>query len=188
MATAWGTQLEDIIVKLRERGKVTPAYSGEMLRNKYWTGLRSERLKNATRHKFDVPGSFLDLLAHVRAVEHEFKEAERVKGSNKTKTAKIHQATPKEDPPVVDVAAIASSAAIAAVQPILERMAALMENHGVQRGSWQEERPRGNLTDGCFRCGGLDHFARGCRAVLPGSSTNRPETGNGAAPLPGSGQ
>ena len=178
---AWGSRLQDIVVQLRQRGRLQA--TDEMLRGRFWTGLRSERIKNATRHRFDSSGTFLEMQAHVRAAEHEFSEAERRKGG-KMRPTKASCAAVTETGP--DPVAVASAAAVAAVQPLVDRLEALIvaQVEVRQVGREKQFKPSQiNENAGCYRCGGLDHFKRGCRAVLP---AGKPENGN--KPLPGSGQ
>ena len=120
---AWAGRLEDIVSQLRQRGKVNHHSSDEMLRNKLWVGLCSEQLKGATRHKFDSSATYLELLGYARSVEQEMvQEEER---NTKPKTARISQEVVQ--PPPVDFAAVASAAAVKAVQPMMERRMAFME-------------------------------------------------------------
>ena len=120
MAT-WAGRLEVTIAQLRHRGKVTASASEEMLRNKFWVGLRMDGLKNATRHKFDGQDWYLDLLGYARSVEQELAQT----GLQKPKLARVSQEVLPS--PEVDIAAVASAAAVKAVQPMMERLNAFME-------------------------------------------------------------
>ncbi|MEW8545549.1 MAG: hypothetical protein AB2693_18670, partial [Candidatus Thiodiazotropha sp.] len=71
--TAWGLRLEEILQKAVMKGHVRKEETDGMLRNKFWKYLRSERLKNATRTKFETLKNFEDLRKAVRAEEHEMK-------------------------------------------------------------------------------------------------------------------
>ena len=206
---AWAGCLEDIIAQLRQRGKVATNSSEEMIRNKFWVGLRMDDLKNATRHKFDDQASYLDLLGYARSVEQELAECK----APKPKVARINQESVGN--PEVDVAAVASAAAVKAVQPMMDRMETFIERQAQQSGPWNRQHnnsagtegrqrsgngqqwqgqrsgpppwnrqpngpagPEGHQPSGdgqqpqrppqgCFRCGGLDYYKRGCRATLP---------------------
>ena len=178
---AWAGRLEDIVSQLRQRGKVNQVSSDEMLRNKLWVGLYSERLKAATRHKFDSSATYLELLGYSRSVEQEMAQEEQL--NPRHKTARISQEVVQ--PPPVDFAAVASAAAVKAVQPMMDRMMAFMEKQG-QRPAQQHHSPQltgpaersgpqpegsrqRQRSRGCYRCGGLDHYKKGCRAILPGN-------------------
>ena len=69
-AAVWGCRLESILNKVHRRGYVT-ANMQEMLRTKFWSGLRDDRIKNAIRHKFDANQDFESLLRAARQVEME---------------------------------------------------------------------------------------------------------------------
>ena len=70
---AWGLRLEEILQKAVDKGHVRQAEKNDMLRNKFWKSLRSDRLKNATRTKFETLTEFDMLRRAVRAEEHEMK-------------------------------------------------------------------------------------------------------------------
>lgn len=45
----WGIRLEEIFQKAKDKGHVTDEQKDQMLKNKFWRGLYSSDLKNATR-------------------------------------------------------------------------------------------------------------------------------------------
>ncbi|MCG7874804.1 MAG: hypothetical protein N0C90_00560, partial [Candidatus Thiodiazotropha endolucinida] len=63
----------------------------DMLRNKFWTGLMDDRLKNASRHKYDSVRDFGELLREVRKIEME------LTGSAKLKRNAQHHASTAEN-------------------------------------------------------------------------------------------
>ena len=69
-AAVWGCRLESILDKAVERGQANKEAINEMLRTKFWTGLKPE-LKDATAHKYEIITSYEELLKFVRCVEHE---------------------------------------------------------------------------------------------------------------------
>ncbi len=68
----WGCRLEDMLDKAKHQGQVAEKDMDQMLRNKFWMGLRSE-LKVSTRHKFDAIKEFDELRIQIRRIEHECK-------------------------------------------------------------------------------------------------------------------
>ena len=62
--------MESILDKAVQRGQVNKEAMNEMLRTKFWTGLKPE-LKDATAHKYEIITSYEELLKFVRRVEHE---------------------------------------------------------------------------------------------------------------------
>jgi hypothetical protein len=89
----YGCRLEDILGKAVRRGAVSKQQVGEMLRNKLWTGLRDERMRNATRYKYETVKDVDMLMAELRAVEHEMKEMDGVsaKGNKSSQKAVLMQ-------------------------------------------------------------------------------------------------
>ncbi|RUA06894.1 MAG: hypothetical protein DSY43_00980 [Gammaproteobacteria bacterium] len=76
----YGCRLEDTISSAIDRGIVAREQADEMLRSKFWSGLKDERVKNVTRHRVDHIRDFDTLLAEVRAAEQEVKENEKMWG------------------------------------------------------------------------------------------------------------
>ena len=68
---AWGLRLEEILQKAIEKGHVDRMSRNRMLHTKFWKSLRSEKLKNATRVKFETIKIFEELRKAVRAEEYE---------------------------------------------------------------------------------------------------------------------
>ena len=71
--TAWGLRLEEIFQRAIEKGKAREEDRDSTLREQFWKSLRSERLKNATRVKYENIESFELLRKAVRAEENEIK-------------------------------------------------------------------------------------------------------------------
>ena len=69
-AAVWGCRLETILGKVQRRGHIS-SNAQEMLRTKFWSGLKDERVKSALRHKFDANYDFEALLRAARSVELE---------------------------------------------------------------------------------------------------------------------
>ena len=69
-AVAWGLRLEEILQKASEKGLVRDEDKDEMLRNKFWRSLRSDRLKNKTMVQFHKGLDFVSLRKAVREVCH----------------------------------------------------------------------------------------------------------------------
>ena len=72
-SVAWGLRIEEILQKAVDKGHVKNTDTNEMLRNIFWKNLRNDRLKNATRAKFENIHSFKLLRRAVRAEEYDMK-------------------------------------------------------------------------------------------------------------------
>ena len=66
---AWGCRLEDLLSRVRDLSSASAARS--MLRSRYWSGIYSDRVRNALRHHFDDGVDFESLLKHARIAEQE---------------------------------------------------------------------------------------------------------------------
>ena len=69
--TVYGCRLESLLQMAIQSGHVKSASRNDMLRSRFWTGLRDEKLKSQTRHMFDSINEFDTLLRRIRAVEQE---------------------------------------------------------------------------------------------------------------------
>ncbi len=75
--SSWGIKLEDLLQQAISRGSHFDAETKDaMLRNKFWTGLRSSHLKDATRHVFYSSIDFMKLMQSVRIIEQELVSAQ----------------------------------------------------------------------------------------------------------------
>ena len=68
--TKWSCRLEDILDKARERGELAGLTPDDMLRGKFWLGLKSE-LREAARGKVERVQNFDELRMEVRRIESE---------------------------------------------------------------------------------------------------------------------
>ena len=70
--TLWSIRLEEVYQTTKERGHGSDSQKDEMLKNKFWRGLRSTELKNATRVRFEKDNVGFEMLrTKVRAAEYE---------------------------------------------------------------------------------------------------------------------
>ncbi len=84
----WGCRLVDILSQILEQGGVTEEASKDMLRTKFWFGLRDSRVREATRYQLDSGLDYEALFRAVRVVEQEFESS---------KTALSHQSSLQSD-------------------------------------------------------------------------------------------
>ena len=67
--SAWGCRLEDLLSRVTESRSAAAART--MLRSRYWSGLYSDKIRNALRHHFDEGADFEALLRQARITEQE---------------------------------------------------------------------------------------------------------------------
>ena len=68
---SYGSRLEQTITKAVVSGHIDIVAKDAMLRSKFWTGLKSQSLKNSTRHLYDSVKDFHSLLREIRKVDQE---------------------------------------------------------------------------------------------------------------------
>lgn len=81
----YGSRLEQTLSRAIRCGHADFAAKDAMLRSKFWTGLKSQELKNSTRHLYDSVKDFQVLLREIRKVEQE--EVSSSRPPTKTKVA-----------------------------------------------------------------------------------------------------
>ena len=67
--SAWGCRLEDLLSRVTDSRSAAAART--MLRSRYWSGLYSDKIRNALRHHFDEGADFEALLRQARITEQE---------------------------------------------------------------------------------------------------------------------
>ena len=66
---AWGLRLEEIMQRAIDKGQVRTEEKNNLLRDKFWRSLRSERLRSATKYEFRTVLDFEQLVKAVRTEE-----------------------------------------------------------------------------------------------------------------------
>lgn len=75
----YASRLEETISKAIQFGFIDQVAKDAMLRNKFWTGLYSQTLKNSTRHLYDSIKDFQILLKEIRKVQQEDQGQQKTK-------------------------------------------------------------------------------------------------------------
>lgn len=88
--TSWGLRVEEILQKAIRKGHIHPEQRNNMLRTKFWRGLRSTDLKNATRMYFESESNFEALRKKVRSEECEIQSDPRPPLSSTAPPDKAH--------------------------------------------------------------------------------------------------
>ena len=71
--TAWSLRIEDIVERAIKKRQIRKEEKDKKLRDRFWNYLRNERLKNATRTKYENLVNFEDLRRAVREEENDMK-------------------------------------------------------------------------------------------------------------------
>ena len=164
----WGCRLESLVANAIEKGKISPSAKNDMLKSKFWVDLYDDRLKNATRHKYDSIDDFAELCIAVRAIEHELAEGDKHKRKPSLGKVQSHQMTNSG-------AAVSKESEKTEQQLILEKLELLSTRMDKletipQRRSRTTHKPRRaqqHLRVAqviCYRCGKEGHVALGCRS------------------------
>ena len=117
-----GNGLQDIVVLLKEHGKVTPSSAEDILKYKFWTGLQSEHIRTATCHRC-IPrwviswnlGLCSSCWGGVQGTSS-IQQASQILAGN----------SPGESQSKAGIVATVASAEVKAVKPMLEQMMAAL--------------------------------------------------------------
>ena len=176
-AAVWGCRLESVMNKVHRRGYLS-ANIAEMLRTKFWSGLRDERVKNAIRHKFDANQDFVSLLHAARCVEVESvrddqPDAQKPKTNHQTAKVNVQQTPTLES----------------RFEDLLREMSAMrtefrdfrQREPTPQMDERAQLRQRLRSTGSCFYCHDPGHFIADCtkRPPRPSNQQPPPASGNG---------
>ena len=200
-----GCRLETQMVLLLAKDKVKEDSKDEMLRTRLWSGLKSEKLKEATRHKFDSGIDFNSLLVEIRGTEQELGLTSTSKQAKRSVLSHQSVASSEDTQGKAEVGQSDSMTA-EMLKQILSRIEQLESKinqpyHNQQpkpKPRCTNSKPRGNNSANtpqnghdsestklvCFRCGRSDHIKRGCRAEY--HINGQPL--NGKQPAPGARQ
>ena len=78
---SFGSRLEQTLSRAVKYGHIDLVAKDAMLRSKYWTGFKSQVLKNSTRHLYDSIKDFSTLLREIRKVDSEESSSKPLKNS-----------------------------------------------------------------------------------------------------------
>lgn len=90
----YGSRLEQLVSKAVRLGHIDFVAKDAMLRSKFWSGLRDQQLRNASRQKYETIRDFPSLMREIRQIEQEEKNlnsvsipVQKVQSSNVTSNA-----------------------------------------------------------------------------------------------------
>ncbi len=168
--SAWSCRLQDLLSQLREQGSLGPEAATDMLRSKFWSGLSSPDVRNASRHKFDSGESYEGLVMYVRSLQFEVRPTENLK----SKKSVVHQITSEETNKKIDQLCASFKDLKEDLRDIRDRVKSLeSEKKSSSQEASQieiEARPkpkyRKKLSVLCKRCGRRGHKQEKCYAKI----------------------
>lgn len=156
----WGCRLEDILAKAIEKGLVDQSKRNEMLRNKFWTGLK-QSLKDISGHMYDTIGDFDKLRTVIRIIDNgHIEPATQDQPRSGQATNKAMVTVPKSDFEGLrdEVRSLAAE---------LKEMKKTMSTHNKPSKRSLPLRPGYNSgqqnNHQCWKCSQYGHIARNCR-------------------------
>ena len=151
--TTWGCRLEDIIQRAKQLGKVSDEDANEMLKERFWHGLRQD-LQARTAHKYDSINDFDELRVAMRTVEEErkLKLNQSIKSSVSSATAKMSVNQPEYQDIKNMVSQLAST--VDSLRKELTNQKKVSSNRYYNTGTYDRRR--------CFLCNEIGHLKNSC--------------------------
>lgn len=80
----YGMKLESLVQQAVDKGQINAPAKNDMLRSKFWSGLRDPMLKNASRYKYDTMMDFDQLRKEIRSIELDLSNSSKMVNENKS--------------------------------------------------------------------------------------------------------
>jgi hypothetical protein len=176
----WSCKLEDMLEKAKSKGYVnTTTGSDEMLRTKFWLGLRSS-LRDASSHKFDTCKTFDELRVELRIIEHDHNGRKRADSSKKPGHVKSQIATKPDDENGSQTQHQATNSSefaelkglICSINDRFTKLEGKVDqvsrsyNRSDGKSTNSRQSTNRRTTPTCWRCGQEGHLKSGCRVIL----------------------
>ena len=155
----YGSRLEQTLSRAVRCGHIDLVAKDAMLRSKFWTGLKSQQLRNSTRHLYDSVKDFQTLLREIRKVESEDSNTSR---PNSKKTAQQQSGQADTDQASADTISKQLSELMARMKSLEQRLenqqaaASSQPSFQQRNNSYQNQRGRGS-----YRGQNRGNFSRG---------------------------
>lgn len=161
-AAVWACRLEDTLTQLRSKKSAPLSAEGaaDMLRTKFFSGLRPGLVITSLRYRFDSSAPYEDLLVAARVAEM---EEEKDK-----KEVKVQQATAVDKSTGIKLDSILKQ---------LESMQSRLDDLEKKKTSYQQENNQKPFPGKCHKCGETGHKQWKC----PLNSNQPASRGNGQA-------
>lgn len=141
---AYGSRLEQTLSRAIRCGHIELAAKDAMLRSKFWTGLKSQQLKNSTRHLYDSLKDFQTLLREIRKVDQEDSSSSRPSSKAKTAQQQSGQAS-------VDDQSTVNTQLLKQMTELMARMKTLEQKVENRQDSSSNKPSYGHYYDNSFR-------------------------------------
>ena len=154
---AYGSRLEQTITKAIASGHIDEVAKDAMLRSKFWSGLKTQSLKNSTRHLYDTIKDFHTLLREIRKVDQEDSSSKSSKkqAAQQQHTSQVTGASASEGSP--------SDALLKKMSEMMGQMQKLLDQQSSQNSDSNQSFSGYGHNQQYFRSGGRSYRNRGHR-------------------------
>lgn len=162
MVAAWSCRLEDLVKQIKDRDASISLEVGQnMLRTKFWSGLKTSSLKNAIRHKFDGGSTYEQLLVAARVAELET-------SSQAVKPSKVQQVTPDKSADIIKMLENLQLELNSEMKGIKQRLTQIESARAHGGASKESSKKHDNVpfTGKCHHCHKVGHKRPDCPVLL----------------------
>ena len=134
---SFASRLEQTLSRAVKSGHIDKVAKDAMLRSKFWTGLKSQSLKNSTRHLYDTIKDFQSLLREIRKVDQE---------ENSLKTSKKQATQQQQSGQLATEQESTNVTLLQSMKELVERMEKMekrLDQHSSQSSFSQQQFPHG---------------------------------------------
>lgn len=149
--TAWGCRIEELMRRAVHLGAVSKGEVDEMLRERFWHGLRQD-LQQGTAHKYDAVKNFDELRSEIRTIEEDRRLKKVSLAQSNTAKMTVHSSAAESD-------------TILDLKNMVKSLATTVESLKQEIRSNRRKPPgRSNAYDNrrCYNCNQPGHLKRDC--------------------------
>lgn len=178
---AWGCRLESMLYNLDKKFGNLTENSKDMLRTRFWSGLRDDRIKSALRHKFDAGLDFEALLTAARTVVLEYSPAPTLSPSAKVFQPKVQV----QQTSTLESRLDSLSREMSDLKRLVQQPPRVAQTNPSSHPRCSDPDVRRNLvaSGSCFYCRQAGHFLADCPTLKNKSAPMTPkDSGNELRP------
>ena len=155
--SSWGFRLEHMLTGAIEKGIIPLSAKNDMLKAQFWANLHDERVKNASRYKYDQIADFGEFCVAVRVIEQELLLDAKRRKSVAPKAQSHMMSNQTEAPTSTETQIILKK-----LEALTKKVNQLEQSRRASPRKANSMRQNPNRMVICYRCGSEGHYANRC--------------------------